>query len=147
MKVCRPSLRWYPLSCRNQGAEDEVSQGKDDVEIVEVPFVMHVVMSVEPAEPHRLLKPTPVGHMHAEMEVLVEEVIEGKSRHAPEENAHVEKILAPEHYGGMQTENQRCIPPGEADLFAILIPGEKIGRASTKDPVVDQRVGSKRIRP
>jgi len=108
---------------------------------------MRMVMGIEPAEPHPLLNPTPLGHMHAEMEILVEEVIEAESRHSPNENIYMEKILNPKHHRRMQTENQRCIPPSESDFLAILILREKIGWASTKDAVVDQGVGAKRIRP
>lgn len=106
-----------------------------------------MVMSLEPAKPRPLLNPTPLGHMHAEMEILVEEVIEAKSRHPPKENIYLEKILNPKHHRRMQTEKQRGIAPSECDFLAILVLQEKITWAGTKDAVVDQGVGSKRIRP
>ena len=85
--------------------------------------------------------------MHAEMKILIEEVIENESRHPAKENIHLEKMLHPKHYRRMQADNQRGIPPGESDLLAVLCLRQKIGRARTEDPVVDQGVGSKRIGP
>ncbi len=140
-------MRGEPFSSRNQRSENEVSQRKDDIEIVEVSLMVHMVMGIEPAEPHRLLKPAPLGHMHAEMEILVEEVIEAEGRHPSKENMNIEKILNPKHHRRMQTENQRRIPPGESDFLEVLSLREKIGWASTKDAVVDQGVRAKWIRP
>ena len=85
--------------------------------------------------------------MHAEMEILVKEVIEAESRHPAKENVHLEKILDPKKQGDMQTENQGCVPPSEADLFEILVVREEIGRPRTEDTVVDQGMGLKWIRP
>ena len=108
---------------------------------------MHVVMGIEPAEPHGLLEPTLLGHMHAEMEILVEEVIEAKSRHPSKEDIDMEKMLNPKHQRRMQADNQRRIPPSESDLLAVLVLREKIAWARTKDAVMDQGVGAERIRP
>jgi hypothetical protein len=110
-------------------------------------LVMHVMMGVQPTEPYGLLKPTILRHVHAEMQILVEEVIEAERTHSAKENIHLEKMLGPENYGRVQTENQRRIPPSEPYLFEILVLQKKIRRTRTKDTVVDQGMGAKRIRP
>lgn len=108
---------------------------------------MHVVMGVEPREPRALLKPTRLWHMHAKMEIFVEKVIEAEGGHPAKENIRLEKMLNPKDQRHMQTEYQRRIPPGEADFLNVLILREKVGRAGTKDAVVDQGVRAKGIRP
>jgi len=108
---------------------------------------MHVVMGVKPGEPRRLLDPTPLRHMHAEVEVFVEEVIEAKRDHPAKEKVHAKKVLNPKKQGGMQADNQGRVPPGEADLFQILLLRQEIGRARTEDAMVNQGMGSKRVRP
>lgn len=108
---------------------------------------MHVVMGVEPREPRALLKPTRLWHMHAKMEILVEKVIEAEGGHPTKENIDVEEMLYPKHDRRVQAKNHRRIPPGEADFLNVLILREKVGRAGTKDAVVDQGVRSKGIRP
>ena len=110
-------------------------------------LVMHVMMGVQPTEPRGLLKPTILRHMHAEMEILVEEVIEAERSHSPKENIHLEKMLGPENHWRVQTENQRRIPPSEPYLFEILVLQKKIGWTRAEDTVMDQCMGAKRIRP
>lgn len=98
---------------------------------------MHVVMGIEPAEPCRAFKPALSWHMHAEMEVLVEKVIEPKRGDAPKEDTGVKKMLNPEEQRHVQTENERRVPPGEPDLLAIFGAGKKITGARTEDAVVN----------
>src|SRR3989304_565772 len=100
-------------------------------------------MGVKPGKPCRLLNPTFLRHMHAEMEILVKEVIEAEGRHPAKENVHLEKMLDPKKQGDMQTENHRRVPPSEADLFEILVVRADAGRPRTEDAVVDQGMGIK----
>ena len=91
--------------------------------------MVHVVMGIKPGKPRRLLNPTFPRHMHAKVEIFVEEVIQAKSRHPAKENIHLEEMLNPKQQGGMQTENQGGVPESEADLSEILVLREKVGRA------------------
>jgi hypothetical protein len=143
-----PALqRGDPFSGRNERSENEISQGKDYVEVVKMSLVMHVMMGIQPAEPRAPLNPAFLRHMHAEMEILVEEVIETHRSHSAKENIYLEKMLDPENHGRMQPENQRRIPPSEPYLFEILVLQKKIGWTRTEDTVMDQGMRAKRIRP
>jgi hypothetical protein len=98
---------------------------------------MHVVMRVEPAEPYRAFKPALPWHMHAEMEVLVEKVIEPKRGHAPKEDTRVKKMLNPKEQRHVQTENERRVPPSEPDFLAIFGARKKVTGSRAKDAVVN----------
>ena len=110
-------------------------------------LVMLVVMRVEPGEPCALLKPARLGHMHAEVEILVEKIINAEGRHAAEENIHLDEMLHPENKGSMQPDNQGRVPPGESDVLVVLSLRQEISGAGAENAVMDQGVRSKRVRP
>jgi hypothetical protein len=76
----------YPFPRRDERSEDEVRQREHHVEVVEVPFVVHMVVRVYPDKPSRFLKPPSFGDMHAKVEIFVKEIIEAEGRHRAEEN-------------------------------------------------------------
>ena len=147
LKLRRSVLHGNPFSYGSECSKSQISEGENHVEIVEVVLVMRVMMRVEPAEPCCLLNPTSLGHMHAEMEILIEEVIKAERQHSWKENSKIEKRLTPKEQGRMQTKNQRRVPPCKPDLPEILSAREKISLAGTKDTVVDQGVRAKGVRP
>jgi len=140
-------LRGDPVSGRDERSKNEVGQGKDDIQIAEVALVVHMVMGVEPAEPGRLLDPTSLGDVHAKMEIFIEEVIKAEGCYPAKEDIRLEEMLDPKYDGGVQTDDQRRVPPGEGDFLPMLVAREKIGRARAKNAVMDQGVRTKRIRP
>jgi hypothetical protein len=142
-----PFGHWDPLSGGEKGSKNEVRERQYHVEVVKMSLVMHVMMGIQPTKPHGPLKPTIPRHMHAEMEILVEDVIKAERSHSAKENIHLEKMLDPENHGRVQTENQGRIPPSEPYLFEIFVLQKKIGWTRTEDTVVDQGMGAKRIRP
>jgi len=146
-RLGRLSLRRYPFPGSDQRSEEEIGQRKDDVEVFEMALVMLVVMSVEPGEPRALLEPARLGHVHAEVKILVEEIVGAERRHAAEKNIRSEQVLNPEYHGGMEADNQRRVPPGETNVLMSLALGQEIGRSGAKNPMVDQGMGAKGVRP
>src|SRR5262245_42306734 len=104
-------------------------------------------MRVEPAKPTGLFQPAAFWHMHAEMKILVKEVIQTEGGHPAEKNPEVKKIADPQHQRRVQSQNQRCVPPGKPYFLSVFGPGEKIGWAGAKDPMMNQRMRSERIGP
>jgi len=109
--------------------------------------VVHMVMRVEPAKPTRLFQPAAFRHMHAEMKILVKEIIQTEGGHPAEKNPDVKKITGPQYQRRVQSQNQRRVPPGEPDFLSVLGAGEKIGWTGAKDPMMNQRMGAERIGP
>src|SRR6266403_54629 len=81
--------------CRggNECAEDDVGERQDHVKIIEVPFVVHVVMGVQPAKPGRRFQPASLGYMHAIVKVLIQEIIKDQRQQGAAKNSFSQQPL------------------------------------------------------
>src|SRR5262245_47747919 len=92
---------------RNKSVEDDVGQWQQHIESVEVSFVMHVMMRIQPTEPGCRFQPASLGNMHAVMEIFIKEIIENESRQAPGEYVCSQRRLQPKDDGCVKNDDKK----------------------------------------
>src|SRR5262252_5475965 len=132
---------------RNKRAEDDVGQWQHHIEIIEVSFVMHVMMRIQPTEPGCRFQPASLGNMHAVVEVFIKKIIENECQQAAGEYICSQRPLQPKDDGRVKNDDKRGVPPGEANLAYDFRVGQKILGASSEKTVMNQSVSAEGISP
>ena len=87
---------------------------------------MHVMMCVKPAKPPSLLKTPAGGNVHAVVQILVKRIINRHGRTRAGEYRGVNKILYKKYCRNVKSDDERCVPPSEANLSEIFLIRKKV---------------------
>src|SRR5687768_9980120 len=108
---------------------------------------MHMMMRVEPAKPPSLLEAPPRGNVHAVVQILIKRIINRHGRARTGEYGRAYKVLYKEYCRKVKSDDQRCVPPSEANLFEIFLIRKKVIATCAEETMVNQCVGTKWILP
>src|SRR5688572_15810582 len=108
---------------------------------------MHMMMRVEPAKPPSLLEAPPRGNVHAVVQILVKRIINRHGRARAGEYGRAYKVLYKEYCRNVKSDDQRCVPPSEANLSHIFLIRQKIVGSRAKETMMNQCMSPKWILP
>src|ERR671913_252886 len=96
---------------------------------------MHVMMCVKPAKPASFLETPPSGNVHAVVQVLVKRIINRHGRARAGEYRRAYKVLYKKYRRNVKSDDERRVPPSEADFFKVFFVRKKvIGSRAKKLP-------------
>ncbi len=134
------------LRAAHEGAEAEVCEGEDDVEVLVHVAVMQEVMPIQAAEEPGLFHPACLGQMHAPMDVFIHEVIGAEGgKGPPEERPLTGEDAEGEGGEGSHEDEGGPIPPGHGDGLAVVLMDEVVGVICFEDLMMNDGVGLKGI--
>ena len=110
------------LGANHQGAKDQVSQGKDHIEIAMHVAMVQEVMSVETIKNTCFLHAPLLGQVHAPMEVFVGCVVEANRKGGTDIHGPVARQQrGQEPWRGGNDDQRRAIPPCHGDQVGDVI--------------------------
>ena len=131
---------------QQQGAEDKISEGQHDIEVLVHVAVVEEMVTVELAEPMRLLDTARFWQVHAPMDVFVEAVIkreggESAKRQTPE----TRKVGNDRKWNDADHDQNRSVPPSHRNRLLVLFMLEVVGLIRFEDLMMDDSMRVKRI--
>ena len=134
------------LRAENQGAEQEVGERKDDVEILVHVAVMQEMVAVEFSKPPWFLHAARLREVHAPVDILVEAIIRRESQRTTYNEAPLSDCPGNQRKWDCTDQNKdRAIPPCHRDRLYILLVDNVVGLVCFKNLMVNDCVCLKRV--
>ncbi len=130
---------------QNQGAEQGVEEGDDDVEVLAHVTVVQQVVAVEAEEDAGPLDVTSTRDVHAPVQVFISRVVEHHGGEDANGHRFADQPLHAEHRCNVQYPNGRRIPPSHRDRFFVSFILEMIGLVSPELPMMHDGVSTEGV--
>ena len=106
-----------------------------------------MMMRVEPAKPASLLETPSRGNVHAVVQILVKRIIQRHGGAGAGEYGRAYKVLYKKYRRNVKRDDERCVPPGEANFFDIFLIRKKVIASCAEETMANQGMRAKWIVP